>query len=682
MPLAVAVATSALGIHRLGGFEALDERLLDRASAVASPDRSRSPVAVVDIDDATVEALGYPFSRAHHARLLDALFRGGARLVVFDIVFDTRRDLFPGEDAALEAALSRHRGRVVLAGQIRPREQDRGGARVRVLERGEADETIAPLPELAASAPRWGAVDVGGGLDGLVRRYRLAWPEGGRLRLSLASAALVQAGLVDSARLMADPVLGDPKGFRVRFGPVRSFPVHSFLAASDDSTWRSPSERDWDESLDLADSLAASGAFRGRIVVVGSSAKLNHDVLETPLDPALPGAELHALALATVLEGSALRDAPSWAIGALLVLSALASLVLAERLRAWWAIPLPGAVLTALWAGGAWWAASRGGLAVPPWTGFLGGAGQVLSALALRWWQEASRKREITRTFGQYLSPEVVRLLVEDPSRVRLGGRREEITVLFSDFQGFTGLSETLEPEVLVPLLGECFTALSQQILDCGGTLDKYMGDAVMAEFGMPLPLPDKALRACRAAWRMQRELARLRGEWSEAGLPLLRMRVGLGTGMALVGNMGGRQKFDYTALGDTVNLASRLEGVNKRHGTEILLDGPTRAQAGEGIEARLLERVRVVGRREPVELWQLLRVVSEPEPAWVPPEAIVLWDRSRETAEAGDFAAARAGFAAFLELVPGDRPASVWLERLATAEIASWDPVATLDAK
>ena len=685
------VVFTSFAIWFSAGLDQIDERFLDTARSWNLPEASRVPVTIVDVDDATTAALQFPFSRAIYARLLDVLTRGGARWVVFDIVFDTRRrnedggELFPGEDSAFAAALRRN-PQVTLAGQIPQGEVQAGTTRMRTLE---SSDNILPLPEFLAVAPKWGAVQSKSEGDGIVRRYVSAWPElDGKLRLALGTRALVDLGLADSSEFLEGNPWSDPKGFRVSFfGGNRTFPTHSLLTVIDDSSFETPSEKEWGEHLDLSDSLLASGAFRGKIVLIGSSAMMNQDLVRTPISKNFPGVELHAHAMGTWLLRNAMRDIPPWLYWPLLLALSAATLWATRRFESWWLVPLPGLLLAGFWGLGVMGLASSGSWAGSISTGILAGALCILFGGLARYVGELSRKREITRTFGQYVSPEVVRIMTSDPSKVTLGGQRGEISVLFSDFQGFTQLSEQLPPEQFVPQIGECFSVLSEHILEQMGTLDKYMGDAIMAEFGMPLPLADKALRSCRAAWRMQTSLARLRDEWASQGLPGLHMRVGVATGPALFGNMGSRQKFDYTALGDTVNLGSRLEGVNKSYGTRILIDGTTRAQAGEAIQARMVDRVRVVGKRQAVEVWELLHVAEEPEPALLSPEVLALWNQARERWDVADFEGCRGRLLELLAKLPSDTPSFLLLSRVedhiaAGTSAVDWDGSVTLDHK
>jgi len=669
-----------------------DENFLDTAQSWNLPDPSKVPVSIVDVDDATVAALGYPFTRAYYGHLLDVLARGGAKWVVFDIVFDTRRhandgrELYPGEDSAFAMALHRHPN-VTLAGQIPTAETNVGSARMRTIE---SKASIAPLPEFLDAAPKWGAVQTKSETDGIARRYFSGWYDlDGKPRLSLATRALVDLGMADSADLMNKSPWNSHKGFRIRFfGGAHTFPTHSMLTVIDDSSFETPSEKEWGEHLDLSDSLIQAGAFRGRIVLVGSSAMLNQDLIQSPLtkEKNFPGVELHAHAMGTWLLKAGLRDIPPWITWLLLLLLSWPVLVWNRKIGNWWLIPVPGLLFSGIWSGSVLLLAGWGGWAAPLTSGALAGFLCMLASALERYVTELARKREITRTFGQYLSPEVVKIMTSDPSKVQLGGQRGEITVLFSDFQGFTKLSEQIPPEQFVPQIGECFTAMTAHILEQFGILDKYMGDAIMAEFGIPLPLEDKAIRACRAAWRMQTSLAKLREEWATQGLPGLHMRVGVATGPALFGNMGSRQMFDYTALGDTVNLGSRLEGVNKAYGTRVLIEGTTRLQAQESITARLIDHVRVVGKSQAVEVWQLVHVAGEPESPLLSEESLSLWQEIRAAWDEADFVGSRERTIRFLEMEPNDPPAKLFLERLdeliRNGKPEDWDGAVTLDHK
>jgi len=560
----------------------------------------------VDISDATIQEMGYPVSRKAYAHLLDVLARGGARWVVLDIVFDT-----PSPDTAADSALARALRRhpnTTLSGQLS--DPDLATNRTSSLKVLKTRESVRPMDAFLTSTPRWGVVLNKQEADGVVRRYRPSWPDlAGRPRLALGIRALTDAGWLDSTILLTRP-WNHSEGFRIRFcGTSHSFPYHALETVLDDSAWTSRSEEDWGEHLDLGDSLVRAGVFKDRIVLVGASAKTLQDIYKIPGrgNLSMPGVELHAHAMATLLTRSSLQDLPRSVLWLLFLAWTALVLWRLRRLREWWQQPVVTVLFGLAWSALAVACVLSVQVILPVALGWLACTGSLLVASTERYLDEADRKREITRTFGQYVSPDVVKMMIADPSKVVMGGSRAEISVLFSDFQGFTGISERQEPERLVQQLGDALTQLSQRILDAGGTLDKFMGDAIMAEFGMPLPQADKALRACKAALDMQAELVRLRPQWQREGLAELHMRIGVATGPAIFGNLGSRQKFDFTALGDTVNLSSRLEGLNKRFGTSILIDSNTREQAGEAIRVRSLGAVAVPGKQEPVEVWELL---------------------------------------------------------------------------
>jgi len=229
---------------------------------------------------------------------------------------------------------------------------------------------------------------------------------------------------------------------------------------------------------------------------------------------------------------------------------------------------------------------------------------------------EEKERRFIKEAFGQYLAPAIVKQLMEDPSMLKLGGEKKVLTAFFSDIEGFATISENLSPEEMVELLNLYLTEMTNIVLKYEGTVDKFVGDAIIAFFGAPISLEDHARRSCFAALDMQRRLDKLRKQWREKGNPELRMRVGINTGEIVVGNMGSLTRMDYTMMGDSVNLASRLEGANKQYHTYTTISESTYEQAKDDIEARELDSIRVVGKIQPVKIYELLGRTGEIEPA------------------------------------------------------------------
>jgi adenylate cyclase len=277
-----------------------------------------------------------------------------------------------------------------------------------------------------------------------------------------------------------------------------------------------------------------------------------------------------------------------------------------------------------------------------------------------------------------------VDLLLRDPSKLRLGGEECVVTVLFTDLEGFTAMSERLAPEALRERLGEHFTEMVDALLAERATLDKFIGDSVMAYFGAPVADPEHAAHACRAALAMQRRMLALNARWGGAGHPLLRLRIGVNTGRVVAGNMGTATVFNYTVLGDTVNLASRLEGVNKVFRTGIIAGPDTRAQAGAGFVFRELDAIRVVGRAQPVGVHELVGLAGELAATRL--AALGHYAEGLARYRARDWEGARRAFSAALALDGRDAPSLVMRERVAAyAEQpppADWDGVHAIRAK
>jgi adenylate cyclase len=324
------------------------------------------------------------------------------------------------------------------------------------------------------------------------------------------------------------------------------------------------------------------------------------------------------------------------------------------------------------------------GFAAGRWTALILPTGGVLfaviAAAVLNYAVEGKQRRFLKSAFRHYLSPHVIDRVVANPDLLQLGGERREVTSFFSDVAGFTSMSESLGAEGLVALLNEFLTAMTDIILDEGGTLDKYEGDAIIAFWNAPLDAADHALRACRAALACQARLAELGPDFEKRFGHRLRMRIGLNTGPAVVGNMGSARRFDYTAMGDTINLAARLEGACKAYGISTLAGEATIAAAGPSILSREIDRLRVVGKSQPVRIFEIVGLRNDlgPEPMarLAAFQDVLEAYRRRAWAEAETKAAALAG----------DPVAAVYAARCARFRLepppADWDFVYELKTK
>jgi adenylate cyclase len=440
-----------------------------------------------------------------------------------------------------------------------------------------------------------------------------------------------------------------------------------------------------------------AGALKGRLVLVGTSAAGLLDIKPTPLARSVPGVEIHAQLLETVLAGKHLRR-PNYAAGAELALTALVGLVmlvLVPRLGALFAFLFGGGIAVALMAG-SWLAFSEAST-------LLSVSYPLLASLAVygvlvfhNYFHEERQRRFVRSAFGQYLAPALVDELARRPERLVLGGETREMTVLFADVRGFTGVAEGLkeDPQRLTRLVNRLLTPLSRDIVGNRGTIDKYMGDAVMAFWNAPLDDTRHAANACRAALAMLRSLERLNAEREaeaavagEAFLPL-RIGIGINSGACLVGNLGSEIHFDYSVLGDTVNLASRLEGQTKTYGVPVLVGEATAAAAGRDFALLEVDLVRVVGKQAPERIFALL---GGPELA---SEAVFLALRTRfagflEAYRAGAWDAALEqlfGLRSFIETLPVAGLLEAFERRILELRreppLAAWDGVYVATAK
>jgi class 3 adenylate cyclase/ActR/RegA family two-component response regulator len=302
-------------------------------------------------------------------------------------------------------------------------------------------------------------------------------------------------------------------------------------------------------------------------------------------------------------------------------------------------------------------------------------------ALELRYFNE-----NLHKAFSTYLSEDVVNELISNPTRLQLGGMRRHISAIFTDIQGFSGTSERLEPYEIVYLLNQYLTAMSDVILDQKGTIDKFNGDAIMAFFGAPLELADHALRTCVSAIMMKKREEELNRKLAGENVSPMHFltRIGINTGDMIVGNMGTKRKMNYTIMGGAVNLASRLEGINKQYGTWILASETTVKEAGNAIVSRRLDRIRAVGLNGPVCIYEILALADEVSPAVL--ELIETFHAALGLFEKRDWSAAGAAFAAILERAPADGPSKLYLERCRqyrqTPPSPDWDGVFNFDKK
>ncbi len=721
--LGLAASLLVVGIELTRALEPLEAVVTDLLMRLRGPRPADQRVAIVAIDPESVEALGrWPWPRTCMAALIDRLAAAGATTVALDIVNSEPTRSPPGvdlsgEDAALAAAIERAGG-VVLGYFLRSRVTGGAPAAPPPPPAGAASACYSPpaaggdpdlspwsfqvvlggpfpvtsRPEAEPNLDLFEAAAAAQGFfshereEGVQRRYELVNAHRGRYYPALALAAVAaylgeplslrpyQGGLPE-VRIGDRPVRADEHGklWIDYLGGEGSFATHP---AADVIAGRVPAE-----------------ALAGKLIFVGASETGIGDFTATPFGAAVPGVEVHATVADNLLNGRYLRDTAvqrGLSLLALLAIGPLAALLVSasERRRRYLAGSAAAIAVVLVWPAVCYAAFAAAGWhlrLVPP---VLAGAMALVAALRYQVGTVEKRARWIRRAFQRYVSEAVVEEMLRDPDReLALGGEEREMTVLFSDIRGFTTLAEGRPPDVVVRLLNEFFTPMTRLVLAEGGTLDKYMGDALMAFFGAPVRQADHPRRACAAALAMRAELVRLNQRWRAEGRLGADQRVGIGIGLAsglmAVGNMGSDQVFDYTVIGDNVNLGSRVEGLNKLYGTEILVTGPTAAAAGAGFLFREIDRVRVKGKTEAVALFELL-AAAPASPADL--ERADLFARGLAAYRGRRFNEALESFDALLAAHPADGPAEVLRARCRRYRFETpgpeWDAVETLTSK
>jgi adenylate cyclase len=437
---------------------------------------------------------------------------------------------------------------------------------------------------------------------------------------------------------------------------------------------------------DVVNHKFAPGTFRGKIVLVGASATGIGDLRSTPFAGInYPGVEIHANVIDNILNRHFLfRGANQVAVDLLLVV------LFGVPLGMWLALAQPRSMLYGLlllvpFGFGLWYAFLHGW-----WLNFIAPSGTLVANVGFvavyRALVEEKEKRRVRGAFQQYLSPEVIRRLLENPDLVR--PRKTDITVMFSDVRGFTTISEKLDAQELAALLNEYLTDMTQIVFRHNGTLDKYIGDAVMAFWGAPFEEPGHPTQGCHAALEMIARLKEMQKKWRAEGRPVLDIGVGLSTGVASVGNMGSALRYGYTALGDTVNLSARIEGLNKDYGSHILLSEATYAQVEDPLLVfRELDLIRVKGKLRPIALYELVAARGTPEgDAPGLEERMEMFSQGRACYRERRWQDAQIVFEKLLERWPEDGPARMYANRCREYFVAGpekdWDGVYVMTHK
>ena len=605
------------------------------------------PVIIVDIDEKSLNQLGqWPWPRTVTARLIENIARGGAAAIGLDIVFaepdrtspgllaetipelsDTAKAELkraPDHDAVLADMLKRTRT-VVGQSAYNPRPGDTRKALAPKASFATLGTDPTPYliayPGLLSNIPILEDAAVGRGMftvlpdpDGLVRRVPVVMKAGGEKIPSL-NADMLRVATGQTTYVIKTGDAG-----------VQSVILAGVQIPTDANAqlWIYFSPHDPARFVSAADVLSGKvppDTFKSKLVLIGTSATGLFDVKATPVEPVMPGVELHAQALENILSQTSL-ERPGYTVGAELCLAIVVGLIFIVLVPILGAIPVAalGGAIAAAMIGLAWYFFTQQRILIDVAYPMISGLAVFLTMVFVNYVREEAQRQQIRSAFSQYISPDLVEQLAQEPDRLVLGGETRNLTILFSDVRGFTSISESYKnnPQELTSLLNRLLTPLSHAVLQHGGTIDKYMGDAIMAFWNAPLNDATHATGGCAAALTMMENLDRVNAERAEeakeAGTDYepLRIGIGLNTGDCVVGNMGSDMRFDYSVLGDAVNLASRLEGQSETFGVPIILGSSTANLVKDKFAVLELDALRVKGKSEPEIVYTLVGLKSE----------------------------------------------------------------------
>ena len=625
VPLAVLALVAGLRVSGAGWVELTQMRSFDAFMRRRPRPYEPAPVRIVDLDDDSLKRLGqWPLPRSVLARLVDRLRADGAAAVAFDAVFPEPDRLGAREDRAFARSIAA--AQVVLGVPLTTARAnaERPLVKTSFASRGEpaafalrATGATPNLPAFEKAASGVGAITTAFERDGIVRRVPALWSLEGQLVPALWAEALRVGGYHGSYAVHSS--MSDSRG-RQRTGidKINIGGATSVILNTDERgrVWLYPTV-ETAERVIPAWQVLAPGFDRARVegclVFVGTSAEGLKDLRATAVDPTAAGVSVHANIAEQVILGRTLSR-PDWADGFELLYMLLLGLVLIvvlPRFGAAVCLPLAAAGVAGA-VGGAWWAFTRKGFLLDPVFPSVTVLVTYFSSSIVSYLKTESERRQVKTAFSRYMAPALVEQLAKHPERLKLGGETREMTFHFCDIRGFTTISEQFDPHGLTQFINRFLTPMTDIVLQHQGVIDKYMGDCIMAFWNAPLDDADHARHACQAALAMHSKLYDLNKQWEAeavaAGRKYLPIHIGTGlnTGRCVVGNMGSDQRFDYSVLGDDVNLASRLEGQSKTYGVDVVIGPRTREQAPEFATLEL-DLIKVKGKTVPVRIFALM---------------------------------------------------------------------------
>lgn len=548
-------------INYFGLAQNTEYKILDTFRTQHSP---HPEILIAAIDNKSIQEIGrWPWDRTVHADFINSLRNYNPRVVAYDVSFSEKQN--DTSDSAFSFAIGQASFPTVLAAQA-----------IFIKGYNEPQGFLTPV----VTSVELGHVNVPESNDGIARAFPQSLSTDGQtfLPLSFQVAQTISANI--------DPYLSNQDSLLVDFsGPAGTIQTISFT--------------------DILNRRTDSELLKDKIIFVGATASDLRDYLYAPVEGGiLAGVEWHTNVLNNILLNRPIKSAAANHYSLLGLIFGLIILLLPLSMRplriaqiyALLAITLPVSSFI-LW---------QNKIAFPFFVSFFGISFLFLMRSAYKWYQTEVEKRRLHKTIQNRFSPQVIDAIMRDPKLLRLGGERKEVTVLFSDIRNFTTISESIAPETLSEILHEYFTEMTEEVLAQDGVLDKFIGDAVMAFWGAPIEQQDQADRAVRAALGMLGRLGKLQTKWAAKKYPLVDIGIGIHTGIATVGNMGSEKRFDYTVIGDTVNIASRLEGLNKEYKTHLIVSETTFNKLSIQTNSKSLGETTVKGKTQGINIFEI----------------------------------------------------------------------------
>ena len=629
--LGLSILVITIIFEGIGAFSSIELKVLDIFFRLRGKEPPSSQVVIIGIDDESIEKIGrFPWSRDYHAALIEILTQFNASAIGFDIFFTEPEKNYPKNDLLLAEA-SQNNKNTYFAFFTYLKEEAENSEKTKPLRKEIEKELsqkfgIKPLNELSIKIPKAEAVTLplrkiylsakGIGLvnaipdqDGVTRRIPLMVKYGNfcypSLGFKVASDYLgLDLNHMDLSRDNYLSISGKAEKIIIPInnagemiinypGPIGTFKWYSYVRVL----------KSFQEIQAGRKPLIDLNEFSDKIVLIGANATGTTDLRPTPFSPIYPMVAVQATAISNILQQNFLREAPTFLNISFLILIGLTLSLILPALKTKLTFPFILLILITTMAAGYGLFYFKG-LWVHFFTPFFLISLTYLSIILYRYLQEEKERKRVKRVFQNYVSREIVEEVLNDPDKLGLGGKRKLLTVLFADIRGFTTFSEKATPEEVVHMLNEYLTAMTAIIFKHGGTIDKFMGDCIMAIFGAPIEQSDHARRAVQTAIEMQKEMENLKKMWQSSGKKSVDAGIGINSGDMVVGNIGSENIMDYTVIGDNVNLAARLQ--SNASGGEIIISAATYKLLEKDIPVEKLPAITVKGKKDPVEIYRV----------------------------------------------------------------------------